>query len=395
MATLLFVFLATNWSNAGVHNPAEPPLELEKDLNLFLSQQLGGLRGLGPPDPLTGSISSKGRLDYLAKVEVLRAKRLSGRLTADEFASLGAYLIRLRGVEAGGLEEAVELLEAGRREHPRDFRILANLGTAFQQTGRLDAAERCLLGAEALAPAEHRQLTRYHLRLVRLRLRETAQPGLAPLDDLFADARGNTVRFVGEGGRWEVGKLSPAELTKLPNGSLDEAIVIVQRLLVCLPDDARLHWLLGELANAKGDLRAAARAMNVAVYDFRLSTRELRERRIILNDAAAWVSWFERLGNRAKQEAWLLDALGTALQPLTPTPDVAQLALGHERLSNRVAAGTVGSLEEPPPDTTALAVWESLGWKAWAIAAAGAGLVLALLLLQLRLALRRRRANCT
>src|SRR5262249_9699783 len=55
-------------------------------------------------------------------------------------------------------------------------------------------------------------------------------------------------RFVGESGAFEVGTLAVAEKAKLPPDALD----IVQQLLVWLPDDLRLYWLLGELYNARG-----------------------------------------------------------------------------------------------------------------------------------------------
>jgi hypothetical protein len=43
--------------------------------------------------------------------------------------------------------------------------------------------------------------------------------------------------------------LAAAEQAKLPK----DAVLLVEQLLVWMPDDVRLYWLLGELYNARGD----------------------------------------------------------------------------------------------------------------------------------------------
>jgi tetratricopeptide (TPR) repeat protein len=398
--TTAVLLLAVQPLRAGLYNTAVPAASPTPDLLKFTNDQLPEVRALAPPDPLTGSKPSAARLDYLQKVAKLREKQAAGRLSAEESANLGAYLVRLRRTRDGiqDLQEAVEVLETARREHPRDFQVLANLGTAYQITGRLDAAESCLQDAEALAPKEHRTIERYHLLLVRQRLREQITPGLAPLDQLFVGPDRAPIRFVGEKGQWAVGELAGSETKRLPGGSLTEATAIVQQLLLWLPDDARLHWQLGELANAKRDFKAAARAMEAAVYDFRLSTPDLRRRRALLQEPAAWQAFFERVGGadkqraEEKQRAWLSQALAAGFQGAA-APDIGQQMIWQWRLAPKPDSGLDAIAETEataPAESSALAALSKLGWRGWTIIAAGGVLIVVLACLQLRQMRRRR-----
>jgi tetratricopeptide (TPR) repeat protein len=391
--TLLVAILPVR---AGLYNTAEPALPIEPDLTKFVSTQLAQMRSFWPPDALTGNQPSDGRTSYLQKVQQLQAKQAAGPLSAEETANLGAYLIRLRRTRNGAtdLDEALRVLEAGRREHPRSFQVLANLGTAYQIAGRLDAAESCLLETEALAPKEHRTLERYHLQLVRQRLREQLTPGLAPLDQLFVGPERVPVRYVSESGEWRPGELAAAELKKLPGSSLKEATGIVQQFLLWFPDDARLHWQLGELANAGRDYKAAARAMEAAVYDFRLSTPDLRRHRALLQDPAMWQVYFERVNGgdieqvEKRQRAWLTQALAAGFQGAA-VPDVGQQAVWQWRLVPRPPDPT--QAEPPvPAGSSALTALGNLDWRGWLIIAAGGLLVASLAVLQLRNFARRR-----
>src|SRR5207244_8755381 len=117
--------------------------------------------------------------------------------------------------------------------------------------------------------------------LVRLRQREPR--GAQNLDDLFG------VRYVGDSGSYEPGKIAAKQRTKLHS----EALAQAQQLALCLPADPRLLWQLAELANAHGDIRTAAAMMDGCV-EFGLRTPELLEHRRILRAAV------EALGSRAK-----------------------------------------------------------------------------------------------
>jgi tetratricopeptide (TPR) repeat protein len=227
------------------------------------------------------------RRHYVAQRDRLLAKSRSGRLTPEELVNLSAYQIRLRQYE-----EAIQLLQPVARQERQNFMLPANLATAYQLSGHLDQAIGHLMQVKDLKPRTWPGLTPeqlnwnyevegYHLKLLRLRYRENqGQPGGRPrppetVDDLFG------VRFVGESGQYEAGKLAAEEAKKLP----PEAIAVVQQLLIWLPDDTRLYWLLGELYNAKGDLLAADRIFEDCVWNRRLDAALLREHRQIVQAA--------------------------------------------------------------------------------------------------------------
>ncbi len=97
----------------------------------------------------------------------------------------------------------------------------------------------------------YREYDTYYLKLLRLRRLEKKPAILEPPDRLFDDGKDppTPVKFLGESGQFEAGRIAAAEKAKLP----PRALAIVQQLCVWLPDDQRLYWLLGELYNAQGD----------------------------------------------------------------------------------------------------------------------------------------------
>lgn len=382
-------------SRAGLYNPAEPPIVAEPEPQKFLSQ-LSDLRGYGPPDPLSGGQPSERRLDYLAKAK--RLQESQGPLSASETASLGAYLIRLRRTAPGmqDFDEALRVLENGRRQHRGDFAILANLATVYQLTGRLDAAESCLQDALEYAPREVGSLERYQLTLVRQRQNEVTAFGLAPLDRLFVGRDRQPLRFVGPSGQWEVGRLADAERKKLPGESVTEALRVVQQLLVWFPDDARLLWLFGELANAAGDVKTAANALEQAVYVFRLSTPELKEHRLLLQEAVAWREVLKHAGTEDQQQAWLLAALSRAVPgapslDLTPSAVDQAVDLPLPREPSFRIPGSSGASEAPAPVNP----FANMGWQGWTAIAVAALFIVGLLALQVRESWRRRSSSRT
>ena len=107
------------------------------------------------------------------------------------------------------------------------------------------------------------------------------------MDALFDDGKNppGPVKFVGASGKFEPGNLAPEEKAKLPK----DAIEIVQQLLVWLPEDARLYWLLGELYNAQGGAKniRTARVIfdELAGYDgLGVRAPELAEHRMTLRN---------------------------------------------------------------------------------------------------------------
>src|SRR5262249_53196410 len=163
-------------ARAGLYYSGEPTAELPAQWRGFLLDQRI-LRGIAVK-PAPGAPASPARLRYqeaAAKLEKLSQTR---KLTADEMADLGALYVRL-----GEPGRAIALLRPAQRAHPRHFLIAANLGTAFQLQGDLPQAVLCLEQAVRLAPGKYQKAEEYHLKLVRLRLRERGE--VRNVDDLF------------------------------------------------------------------------------------------------------------------------------------------------------------------------------------------------------------------
>jgi hypothetical protein len=97
----------------------------------------------------------------------------------------------------------------------------------------------------------------------------------ADVDDLFG------MHFVGTGGHYQPGGLKASERERLPR----DAAAIVQQLLVWLPGDTRLYWLLGEVMNATGDVSGAADVLDECLWTRRYDAPTLRAHRQTLRAA--------------------------------------------------------------------------------------------------------------
>jgi hypothetical protein len=200
------------------------------------------LRMVAAPQLATGAPSPL-RDTYTDAALKLEAAAKSRQLTADETADLGALYVRL-----GQPQKALAVLRPAARQHQDHFRLAANLGTAWQLVGDLDQAALALEDAARLAPEKWKAAEALHLKLVRLRLKETKAAKDLP-DELF-EAK------------------PPAE-----------AVSLTQLLALWLPADGRLLWQLGELAHKHGDVRTAASILDGCVTEFAMGSPELRARR--------------------------------------------------------------------------------------------------------------------
>jgi Tfp pilus assembly protein PilF len=254
-------------AQGGLYYSAEEYAELPSQWRGFLLDQRT-LRLIAVPEtPKTPA--SPARVQYLQERDKLEHRARTVKLTADEQADLGALYVRL-----GQFDRAVALLRQAHAEHPNHFRIVANLGTAWQLFGDLNQSASALQQAVRLAPGKYQRAEEAHLKLVRLRMRQAKDA--RPLDDLFR------IRYAGESDQYEPGKLGEAEKKKLPA----HAVAATQQLALWLPADGRLLWQLAELANAHGDVKTAAAMMDGCVTQFGMSDPELRRHRAILREAA-------------------------------------------------------------------------------------------------------------
>ncbi len=267
-AAVLLIPVLPVWPlRAGLHYSGEAFAELPSQWRGFLLEQRS-LRNLAVK-PLKGQAQSPGRARYEAEAARLAGLSKERALTADEAADLGALYVRL-----GDVSRALEVLRPAQRAHPVHFRLFANLGTAWQLHGDLEQAAAALEQAVRLAPGKYQKAEELHLKLVRLRAR---RPGdTQDLDDLFG------VRFVGPHGKYEPGKLDPAQRKLLPA----DAVPLVQQLALWLPADPLLLWQLAELAGAHGDVATSAAILDGCVTEFGLRSSELRAHRQAARTAA-------------------------------------------------------------------------------------------------------------
>lgn len=287
-AVALTLCLGTSSVRAGVYNPAEPESvtawRVRDGFEEFRSEVRIPLRQFGTPEGLQPI-----HRQY-ALIAALVPRGPAGNLTVEERLSLSAYLIRSRKYrEAVTVLSPAQRLPTGRN----NFLVYANLAAAEyldgQASGIPDAARRALDYVSAAVsqwprewgavPKERRQWLEgmgwtkerfdwyrraetYFQKLLRARAREPrvppqqANPLGTDVEALFEGGDPpRPVRWVGASGKYEAGQLAKVEQEKLPA----DAIALVQQLLIWMPDDNRLYWLLGELHNARGEYLTAYR----------------------------------------------------------------------------------------------------------------------------------------
>jgi hypothetical protein len=311
-------------ARAGVYNPAEPfNFEIDADGYARPIQYAGGfdlilakLREVATLSRNPGDPPYPARAEALARVQERQRKGVNS-LSADELAGLTADLIRLnRNDEALGI-----LQPLAREPHRGGFLAFTHLARAHAgRGGWLEAREQQRMAIrDSEFPISFAKLTKTQLTWLRRVEREYYLPflyhraeessGRRPadlreeLDVIFPSAvppkrPTEPVRFVGEDGRYEAGRIAAAERKKLP----PDALAIVQQLVFWHPQDTRLLWLLGELYNAERDVDTAAKILDKITFDLGYSNPIVIEHRRVLQsavDAAA----AERAAEAAKAKA--------------------------------------------------------------------------------------------
>jgi len=274
--------------------------------------------GVEPPPNQPKPEKKPLREHYQDKQAELEKKNRAGALTVDESINLSEYLIRLRQYDA-----AMTLLGRLAREERNNFMVHANLATAYQLTGQLPQAIDALEQVKSTWPRAwnvwsdqqlqwYKRVETYQAKLVRLRFAESKRASgkldVANLgvDDLFG------VHFVGESGQYEAGKLAADQRRKLP----PDALAVVQQLLLWMPEDTRLYWLLGELLNVQGDLKMADQVFYQCSWGRRYAANQLREHWQIVKEARA------KAGPPAGEGAdFQVNGIGNTEPASTPSPD--------------------------------------------------------------------------
>jgi hypothetical protein len=226
------------------------------------------------------------RAGVLQRVKNLEQELHDGTLSLQDRVNLSAYYVRLNDPE-----KAIALLEALPADR-RNWMALSNLATAYQLAGNLDRAEQYLVQALDAWPIVStdasgwrlnwlRVVEGYQLRLIRSRQAEQrgGRGTAGGLDAVFP-----RLRFVGPSGEYEAGLLAPDQWANLPANYTE----IVKLLVLWMPHDARLRWLLAEIVNANDDPELALEMMNELVEtrkfgntEFAAHHRELRHAKMI------------------------------------------------------------------------------------------------------------------
>jgi tetratricopeptide (TPR) repeat protein len=158
---VVFTFLGVaSVGRAGLYYSGEQIAELPSQWRGFLLDQRALRKLAAKPNATAPAGPLRSRYEEARKKLEETSRRR--KLKADELADLGALYIRL-----GEPAKAVELLRMVQREHPAHFRIVANLGTAWQVQGDLQQAAAYLQEAVRLAPGKLVKAEEYQLKLVR------------------------------------------------------------------------------------------------------------------------------------------------------------------------------------------------------------------------------------
>jgi hypothetical protein len=334
---LLIVLAAANAARAGIYNSAQletvrkAPSMQRGNVFQFL-ETLRYVRSIGIEKV---EVDNSLRRSYFL-CEALAAGRLfkEQELTVQQELNYSAVLIRRKKYS-----QAIKYLETLTRRHPQIFLFNSHLAMAYWSSGQSGFDRRAVESLRDVLrrgwPRTFGDLTKeqkefvtdsmgwseadfdffrktetYLLELMQKRLTEPAGKSFETVDPIFDDGQKppHAVRFVNEAGKFEPGRMADSERRKLPANALE----IVAQLTLWLPEDLRLYWLLGEVANTKwradelsvdpnlpkaklndaidkqelalDNLKATSTIFSELVEQFQIRASDLRERRQILRE---------------------------------------------------------------------------------------------------------------
>lgn len=266
---------------------------------------------------------------YLARIKELETQeRGPFGLSTDDRVTLSACYLRVMQAE-----KAAQVLS--RVEGEKNFMVHANLATAHHLSGRLERAadyqEMALKEWPSTWPGmTQSQLSwfyrteKYYQTLLRARLREErTAPGKPPetLDDVFPG-----VRFVGLEDKYQAGAIAPLQFARLPA----DALPVVQQLVLWLPTDERVSWLLAEVLNANGFIAESWGILD-SLSNRGYSPRELKEHRQVLKEAVpAALAWTTKMAvnDEFLRLLWAVSPRGGAAPGSSPAFNEAGWAVG-------------------------------------------------------------------
>jgi hypothetical protein len=251
-------------ARAGLYNTADAPEEtpLSWDFVRVFSRTLGDLRSVSAENPERQSTLRK----RYQLMEALGAKGIFDLQSLEQQLDYSVVLIRRNRAD-----EAIVLLTPLTRKHGDNFIVYSHFATAHFLSPNaadrdkaaglmrdclqlwpkawedLDKDQRTYLERTGWSQPvfdQNRKYEEYLHKLMKLRRKSPAGTPLT-LDNLFG-TKEEPVRFIGANGKYEPGRILADEKKKLPG----DAIEIVEQLLVWMPNDLPLYWLLGEVFNA-------------------------------------------------------------------------------------------------------------------------------------------------
>jgi tetratricopeptide (TPR) repeat protein len=268
----------------------------------------------------------------LEQIKKLEARRSDGKLSVEDSINLGGYYILQKKYN-----NAIDVLTPAWEREPKNFMVLANLANAYEGSKEYRRAAafqdqvlknwpRRQQGWNAEQLWWYRRAEKYFLTLLELRNREqlTKQPE-STLDALFP-----RLPFADPRVPYLVGEIDIKARDRLP----PDVLPLVEQLLLWLPHDNRLYWMLGELLNARGDVVQALGVFNDLVGIARRFNSDLLMRhRRLLNEAVESDPRFKRSKTEVMPERQVLASSPPTEKPGGPgqtgwLPDWRQLGVG-------------------------------------------------------------------
>jgi hypothetical protein len=311
MGSVLSLCLSTKPSHASIYSPDDTSFNVQVgpngkaqvfDFEKRFKPLILRLTNLVDERKIDGNDVNGDRQAYLKLIKEYEKKR---NPSAEDVAAHAGYLLRI-----GDLDKALNLLIPRRNDPRPSYFVFVTLGhiyatrggddwrdaLQYHQEGLLDSAMPPTVKGITAAEREWlNELDTYCIpHYYRISKREAEiRKGKSQLEldklleaeevlPLFPIPRAKEpvapVRFVNDAGVYQPGQLAAAEKAKLP----EDAIAIVQQLVLWFPRDARLYWLLAELYAANGHYSNAA-----YLFDRCSGALQFSKRKIMMDHRAA------------------------------------------------------------------------------------------------------------